>query len=72
MSREELVKNLREIARINSISMRRRDICAEAADVIEELSKGERHFLPTDKSGGFCGVDKEAKMAEKEVDGNEP
>ena len=51
MSREELVKNLREIARINSISMRKRDICAEAADVIEELSKGERHFLPTDKSG---------------------
>lgn len=39
MSREELVKNLREIARINSISIRKRDICAEAADVIEELSK---------------------------------
>ena len=39
MSREELVKNLQEIARINSISIRKRDICAEAADVIEELSK---------------------------------
>ena len=34
MSREELVKNLREIARINSISIRKRDICAEAADAI--------------------------------------
>ena len=39
MSREELVKNLREIARINSISIRKRDICAEAADVIEDVSK---------------------------------
>ena len=39
MSREELVKNLREIANTNSISRRRRDGCAEAADVIEELSK---------------------------------
>ena len=39
MSREELIKNLREIANTNSISIRKRDICAEAADVIEELSK---------------------------------
>ena len=39
MSREELIKNLREIANTNSISMRKRDICAETADVIEELSK---------------------------------
>ena len=39
MSREELVKNLREIANPNSISLRKRDICAEAADAIEELSK---------------------------------
>ena len=39
MSREELIKNLREIANTNSISIRKRDICAEAADVIGELSK---------------------------------
>ena len=39
MSKEELVKNLREIANTNSISLRKRDICAEAADVIEELSE---------------------------------
>lgn len=39
MSREELIKSLREIANTNGISIRKRDICAEAADVIEELSK---------------------------------
>ena len=39
MSIEELIKNLREIANTNSISMRKRDVCAEAADVIGELSK---------------------------------
>ena len=39
MSIEELIKNLREIANTNSISMRKRDVCAEAADVIEGLSK---------------------------------
>lgn len=39
MSREELIKNLREIANTGSISSQNRDICAEAADVIEELSK---------------------------------
>ena len=39
MSREELIKNLREIANTVSISSQNRDICAEAADVIAELSK---------------------------------
>lgn len=39
MSREELINSLREIANTGSISSQNSDICAEAADVIEELSK---------------------------------
>lgn len=39
MNKEELINSLREISHTNSISIRKRDICAEAADVIEELSK---------------------------------
>ena len=39
MSREKLINSLREIANTGSISSQNRDICAEAADVIEELSK---------------------------------
>ena len=34
MSREELIKSLREIANTNSVSIRKRNICAEATDVI--------------------------------------
>ena len=39
MNKEDLVKSLRDISRTNSVSLLKRDICAEAADVIEELSK---------------------------------
>ena len=39
MDKEELINSLREIARTNSVSLRKRNICAEAADVIAELSK---------------------------------
>lgn len=35
MDKEELIKSLRDISRTNSVSLRKRDICAEAADVIE-------------------------------------
>ena len=58
MSREELVKGLREIARINSISIRKRDICAEAADVIEELSKQviTWHDAPSDPPPEYVSV----------------
>lgn len=38
MNKEELVKSLRDISRTNSVSLRKRDICAEAADVIERQS----------------------------------
>lgn len=38
MSREELINSLREISHTNSVSLRKRDICAEAADVIERQS----------------------------------
>lgn len=56
MSREELIKNLREIANTNSISMRKRDICAEAADVIEELSKQATtwHDAQSDPPRNMC------------------
>ena len=58
MSREELIKNLREIANTNSISIRKRDICAEAADVIGELSKQvvTWHDAPSDPPPEYVSV----------------
>ena len=55
MSREELIKNLREIANINSISIRKRDICAEAADVVPAVRCREcLCYTPVDDNIGKC------------------
>lgn len=58
MSREELINSLREISHTNSVSLRKRDICAEAADVIEELSKQATtwHDAPSDPPPEYVSV----------------
>ena len=58
MSREELINSLREIANTGSISSQNSDICAEAADVIEELSKQviTWHDAPSDPPPKYVSV----------------
>ena len=58
MSREELINSLREIANKGSISSQNSDICAEAADVIEELSKQviTWHDAPSDPPPEYVSV----------------
>ena len=58
MSREELINSLREIANTGIISSQNSDICAEAADVIEELSKQviTWHDAPSDPPPEYVSV----------------
>lgn len=58
MSKDELIKNLREIANAGSVSSQNSDICAEAADVIEELSKQvvTWHDAPSDPPLEYVSV----------------
>lgn len=58
MNKEELINSLREISHTNSVSLRKRDICAEAADVIEELSKQATtwHDAPSDPPPEYVSV----------------
>lgn len=62
MSREELIKSLRAIADTSSITLQKLllccGICAEAADVIEELSKQAVtwHDAPSDPPPEYVSV----------------